>query len=83
MTTIAPPATAGVVSATGEPVHTYAREVRDTSVLENAFPPMYEDIGRFVGFFDDRCRTTSFVAWPPFLIRYGVLGAMPRRGSSS
>lgn len=54
MTTIAPPAIAGVMSALPEPVHSFAPEVPDKSVLENAFPPRYEDIRRFVHFFDDR-----------------------------
>lgn len=55
MTTIAPPATAGVMSTFPEPVNGYVSEARDKSVLENAFPPRYEDIRRFVRFFDGRC----------------------------
>ena len=80
MTTIAPSAIAGVMSTLTEPMHGYVSEVRDNSVLENAFPPRYEDIRRFVRFFDGRCvRPSSCAPADP----YGVLGAMPRRGSES
>ncbi len=62
MTTIAPSAIAGVMSTLTEPVHGYVSEVRDKSVLENAFPPRYEDIQRFVRFFDCRCVRPSLCA---------------------
>ena len=56
----APAAIAGFMSALTEQVHSYVPEVRDQSVLENAFPPRYEDIRRFARFFDGRCvRPTS------------------------
>lgn len=78
MTTIAPSAIAGVMSTLTEPMHGYVSDVRDNSVLENAFPPRYQDIRRFVRFFDGRCvRPLSCAPADP----YGVLGATPRRGS--
>jgi hypothetical protein len=55
MTTISNAPVAGFMSALTEPVHDSVPEVRDQSVLENAFPPRYEDIRRFERFFDGRC----------------------------
>ena len=79
MTAIAPSAIAGVMSSLTGPVHGYVSELRDKSVLENAFPSRYKDIRRFVRFFDDRCvRPSSYV---PTDLYGGVLGARPRRGS--
>ena len=52
------------MSGLTEPVQSYVPEVRGHSVLENAFPPRYEDIRRFARFFDERCVPPIFAALP-------------------
>lgn len=62
MNSSAPMAIAGFMSSLAEPVHSNI----DQSILENAFPPRYEDIRRFAHFFDGRCvrPTSTFCACP-------------------